>query len=89
VIANSTQSARLLGNLMPRIPINEKTIVQAMTNLMPAKVNGGRSARPSLIKSQVDPQMPQSTSQTRRAFIADGQLEPQITRTTQIKINQN
>src|ERR1043166_8307612 len=48
-----------------------KRIAQAMTNLMPAKVSGGRSARPSLMKSQVEPQMPQSTSQTRRAFISD------------------
>src|ERR1043166_8149678 len=47
-----------------------KRIAQAMTNLMPAKVSGGRSARPSLMKSQVEPQMPQSTSQKRRAFIS-------------------
>jgi hypothetical protein len=51
-----------------------KRITQAITNLMPAKVSGGRSARPSLMNSQVDPQMPQSISQTRRAFIADCQF---------------
>ena len=46
-----------------------KRIAQAMTNLMPAKVSGGRSSRPSLMNSQVEPQMPQSISQTRRAFM--------------------
>src|ERR1041385_3960764 len=46
-----------------------KRMAQAITNLMPAEVSGGRSARPSFMNSQVDPQMPQSTSQTRRAFI--------------------
>jgi len=45
--------------------------VQAITNLIPAKVNGGSAARPSLMNSQVDPQMPQSINQTRRAFIAN------------------
>lgn len=49
-------------------------MAQAITNLMPANVIGGRSARPSLMKSQVDPQMPQSMSQTTRAFIAGCQL---------------
>src|ERR1044072_9490006 len=49
--------------------MREKRMVQAITNLMPAKVIGGRSARPSLINSQVEPQMPQRINQTRRAFI--------------------
>jgi hypothetical protein len=49
--------------------IKEKRMVQAITNRMPAKVIGGRSARPSLINSQVEPQMPQRINQTRRAFI--------------------
>lgn len=40
-----------------------------MTNLIPAKVTGGRSFNPSFMKSQVDPQMPQRMSQTNRAFI--------------------
>jgi hypothetical protein len=44
-------------------------IAQAMTNLMPAKVSGGKSSRPSLMKSHVDPQMQQSMSQIIRAFI--------------------
>jgi hypothetical protein len=47
----------------------EKRITQAMTNLMPAKVIGGRSSRPSLMNSQVEPQMPHSINQTRRALI--------------------
>jgi hypothetical protein len=50
--------------------IIEKMIAQEMTNLIAAKVSGGSASSPSLIKSQVDPQMTQSTSQTRRAFIA-------------------
>src|ERR1043165_4947836 len=36
---------------------------------MPANVNGGRSSRPSLMKSQVEPQIPHNTNQTRRAFM--------------------
>src|SRR5688572_22447596 len=40
-----------------------------MTKRMPANVSGGRSSRPSLIKSQVEPQMTQRTSHTKRAFI--------------------
>ena len=47
----------------------EKTIAKAMMNLMAAKVNGGRSSRPSLMNSQVEPQIPHSTNQTRRAFM--------------------
>src|SRR5437868_1324872 len=37
---------------------------------MPAKVNGGRSFKPILMKSQVDPQMQQRTNQTMRALIS-------------------
>src|SRR5678815_5953133 len=59
---------------MPRMRMMEKTIVQAITNLMPAKVNGGRSSRPSLMNSQVEPQIPHSINQTRRAFIVSIRL---------------
>src|SRR4029079_12118224 len=58
------------GSEILRMRIREKRMVQAITNRMPAKVIGGRSARPSLINSQVEPQMPQRINQTRRAFIA-------------------
>src|SRR5215217_9331006 len=54
---------------MPRMRMIEKRIRQAMTNLMPAKVNGGRSSRPSFINNQVEPQIPHRINQTSRAFI--------------------
>src|SRR5688572_8600608 len=53
---------------MPRARMSANRIAQAITKRMPAKVKGGRSSRPSLMNSHVDPQIPQSTSQTRRAF---------------------
>jgi hypothetical protein len=37
---------------------------------VPANVSGGKSRRPSFMKSQVEPQMQQSRSQTRSDFIA-------------------
>ncbi len=45
-------------------------ISEARTKRMPAKVNGGRSFKPILMKSQVDPQMQQRINQTMRAFIS-------------------
>jgi hypothetical protein len=36
---------------------------------MAAKLRGGRSRRPSLMNSQVEPQMQQSSRKTARAFI--------------------
>src|SRR5436190_14553296 len=44
-------------------------ISEANRKRMPANVSGGRSCKPSLMKSQVDPQMPQRISQTTRAFM--------------------
>src|ERR1044072_2889731 len=54
--------------------MREKRMVQAITNLMPAKVIGGRSARPSLINNQVEPQIPQRINRLSRAFIVSFQL---------------
>src|SRR2546427_11249438 len=54
---------------MRRIAMIAISIAEAIRNRMPAKVNGGRSVRPTLMNSQVEPQMPQSRSQTRRDFI--------------------
>jgi len=48
---------------------SEARIKNAMTKRMPANVIGGRSARPSLMNSHVDPQIQQRISQTMRAFI--------------------
>src|ERR1041384_8482126 len=73
-VASRSQSARARGSGIRRMRIREKRMVQAMTNLMPAKVMGGRAARPSLINSQVEPQIPQRINQTSRAFINYFQL---------------
>src|SRR2546427_7677333 len=54
---------------MRRIAMIAISIAEAIRNRMPAKVNGGRSVRPTLMNSQVEPQMQQSRSQTRRDFI--------------------
>jgi hypothetical protein len=51
-----------------------KRIAEAITNLIPAKVKGGRSSRPSLMNSHVEPQMQHKTSQTRRGFISQNRL---------------
>src|SRR5436190_21334067 len=44
-------------------------MIEATRNRIAANVKGGKSASPSLMNNQVEPQMRQSTSQTRRDFI--------------------
>ena len=72
--ARRIQSARVRGRDSRRALMMAKRIAEAITNLMPANVNGGRSSRPSFMKSQVEPQMRHKSSQTRRDFIFYGWL---------------
>jgi len=59
------------GNGSRRTATIAKRIAEAITNLIAAKVKGGRSLSPSLMNSQVEPQMRHKRSQTRRDFIID------------------
>lgn len=72
--ASRIQSARVRGRVNRRALMIAKRIVEAITNLIPAKVKGGRSSRPSFMKSQVEPQMRHKSSQTRRDFIKSSEL---------------
>src|ERR1700693_5957673 len=65
----SVHSLRVRGQRTLRAVTSKIRIKAARTNRMPANVSGGRSARPILMNSQVDPQIPQRISQTMRAFI--------------------
>jgi len=57
--------ARMGPRKKPRIQSQRTSGVEATTNRMPAKVRGGRSARPILMNSQVLPQTVARRSQTR------------------------
>src|SRR2546430_17705455 len=70
LIAISDHSSRVRGQRTRRIITSELRISEARTKRIPAKVVGGRSFKPILMKSQVDPQMPQRINQTMRAFIS-------------------
>jgi hypothetical protein len=53
----------------------------AITKRIPAKLTGGRSSSPSLMKSQVEPQMQASTSHTMIGLIscrASGRSRPDV-----------
>src|SRR6266704_3058050 len=65
----SNQSRRERGQRTRRAKISKVKISDANTNRIPANDSGGRSTRPSLMKSQVDPQIPQRINHTMRAFI--------------------
>src|SRR5438309_8294001 len=67
--AINAQSRRVRGQAARRANTISIRIREERTNRMPANVIGGRSARPSLMNSQVEPQMTQRISQTMRAFI--------------------
>jgi hypothetical protein len=84
VMARNIQSLDFFGSGTRRTKIIVKIMSAAITNLIPAKVSGGRSWRPSLMNSQVEPQMQHKSSQTRRDFITEIQpyslrrLEPNL-----------
>src|SRR5687768_18394262 len=69
VPTSRTQSLRVFGNGKCLTQTIGKRMAQEIAKRIPAKVSGGRSARPSLMNSQVEPHITHSISQTRRAFI--------------------
>src|SRR5258708_24195811 len=67
--AIKVQSRRVRGQAARRANTISIRIREARKKRMPANVIGGRSARPILMNSQVEPQIQQRISQTMRAFI--------------------
>src|SRR5262245_18073980 len=66
-----SQSFRPRGQRAPRARISKLRIKLARMNRKAAKVSGGKSVKPSLMKSQVEPQIPHRISQTIRVFMRD------------------
>src|SRR5215475_12190748 len=70
--ASFNQSRPVLGNGRRRAITIAQRIADARRKRIPANVNGGRSRNPSLMKSQVEPHIRQSASQTMRGvFIVE------------------
>src|SRR5690349_4515181 len=65
VNAMNDQSAAFRGTGNRRTATMHVSTNAAMMNRMPAKLTGGRSRRPILMKSQVEPQIALRMSQTR------------------------
>src|SRR5262245_31650394 len=75
--ASFSQSLRLFGKGRRRAKTIAQRITDANRKRSPAKVIGGRSRNPSLIKIQVDPQIRQRISQTMiGVFIDERALKP-------------
>src|SRR5262245_50890893 len=62
--ASFNQSLRVFGKGRRRAKTMAQRITDANRKRKPAKVNGGRSRNPSLMKNQVEPQIRQRTSHT-------------------------
>jgi hypothetical protein len=67
VSARNPQARTPFGKGGRRIATIPQSTEAATTNRMPAKLTGGRSARPSLMKSHVELQIRDRTHQTRTA----------------------
>src|SRR3712207_6491759 len=66
----SVSSRRVRGTATPRAKTIAARMAEARTKRTAAKLTGGKSLRPSLMNSQVEPHTAQRSSQTTRAFIA-------------------
>jgi hypothetical protein len=64
VPAIKAQSRQSVGSGLRRSATMAERMMTAMTNRMPANVNGGKSSRPSLMNSHVEPQIKDRMSQT-------------------------